>query len=293
MEIDEEIYKFYYLNAVGGGVPNTEKTAMLAVNKFRTDEDFANLRPLLEGLQVAGRTFSVAFWTKLARVAGTRGHIYDILDCARSVKTTGYQLDTSEKVNEILHFFQLKAADAGWDKAETGQAFRWAKMVYEMLPAEEHQPEPVKLPGGRVAPRVDMPLDRDPQVILAPLHLAAALVVKCGVESESLKEAVADYARDLVKLWPAGRSLRSIHPAEAYAEHDRMGYLLEPNKFLTLATPLLHGLELAAQAVPDPALAEELKARFESLSAEIEQARPDALKGGKRGEAVYKKFYPA
>lgn len=293
MEIDEEIYKFYYLNPTGGGVPNSEKTAMMAIDKFRTDEDFANVRPLLEGLQVAGRTFSVAFWTKLARVAGIRGYIYEILDCARSVKSTGYKLDTSEKVNEILHFFQLKAVDAGWDKAETGQAFRWAKMLYEMLPTEEHQPEPVKLPGGRVAPRVDLPLDRDPQVIMAPLHLAAALVVKCGVESESLKEAVTDYARDLVKLWPAGQSLRTFHPAEAYADHDRMGYLSDPNKFLALVAPLLHGLELAAQAVPDPALAKELTARFETLSAEVEQARPGALEHGKRGDVVYKKFYPA
>jgi hypothetical protein len=287
MEIDGEVLKFRHLNPVGGDVPSAWKSAMAAIQKFETDADFANLQPLLEGIQNTKHGLTKAFYAKAIRVVGTKGRVYELVECARGARRTGFKLDSSEKVNEVLHFVQLKAADAGWAKGQTEQALRWAEVVIDLLEDEAHQPKRWAVAEG------DLPLNRDPQVLMAPLHLAAALVVKCKSGDEAAVEKTNKYARDVVRLWPEGKGLKELHPEKFYRDVATMGYFHDPNKFVALAAPLLHGLELAAQAVSVPELSSQLLSRFETLSAEIEAARQLAASVEKahRGEAVYKKFF--
>ncbi|TGJ75341.1 hypothetical protein E0Z10_g11005, partial [Xylaria hypoxylon] len=303
IEIDGEVLKFRYQNLLTD-VPSTRKSVLAAVSQFETDADFANLKPLLEGVHYAGRKLQHSVYAKILRVVGIKGHIYDIIDCARSVRRTGYKLESSEKVNELLHFVQMKARNADWDEAETRQALRWAEMVVEMLHEEVHQPERHKdeplLPG-------EMPLTRDPMVLAAPLHLAAVLVVRHEA-GEDVVDKVHKLARDVVALWPEGKKLKELQPAELYADYDKMGYLVSANRFVALATPLLHGLETAAKVVK-PELASQLQTRCDTLVAEIKEARilvaetkkarilaaeiDEALVPPKRSEDVYNKFYDA
>ncbi|KAH8194850.1 hypothetical protein TruAng_010983 [Truncatella angustata] len=286
IEIDGELSKFRYMNPFSGDIPNTRKSVVAAVEKFdgASDDDFANLRPLLEGVHATGRRLSDDFYAKILRIVGLKGRVYELVELARGSKKTGFRLDTSEKVNELLHFCQLRALEAEWSRPETQKALRWAEEVVELLEDEAHAPKTAQIEG-------DLPLNRDPQVLLAPLHLAAALVVKAGVQEERLVAKVNRLSSTIVKLWPAGHGLKKLHPLERYVED--MDYLLDANKFVALATPLLHGLELASQAVSEPALAAELQSRSRTLKSEIESAISEAAKKSKngRGEVVYQKFY--
>ncbi|KAI1743554.1 hypothetical protein F4680DRAFT_348044 [Xylaria scruposa] len=287
IEIDGEVLKFRYQNILTD-IPNTSKSLVQAIEQFATPADFANLKPLLEGVAYAGRKLTPSFYAKILRIIGHKGHIYEIIDCARSVRRTGYKLDTSEKVNELLHFVQMKARDADWDEAQTRQALRWAEMVVEMLHEEAHQPKRQKdeplVPG-------ELPLNRDPMVLAAPLHLAAVLAAQHEA-SEEVLDKVHKLARDIVALWPEGKKLREVQPAELYADSSKLGYLRLDSKFITIAAPLLHGLETAIKVV-EPELADRLRTRRDTLEAEIQAARNALTSKDVRGEIVYKKFYDA
>ncbi|KAI1777927.1 hypothetical protein F4818DRAFT_408441 [Hypoxylon cercidicola] len=287
IEIDGEVFKFRHQNLFTD-VPQTRRSVVTAISQFETAADFANLRPLLEGVAGTGVKFPPDLYAKILRVVGAKGHVYDIIECARGVARTGYRLDTSEKAAEILHFVQMKAVDSQWDEAQTTKALRWAEMVLELLQEDAHQPRRRKddpiLEG-------ELPLHRDPIALLAPLHLAAALVAKHGVEGE-VAEKLAKYARDVVRLWPEGKKLTEIQPKELYEDHNKMGYLRQPNKFVTLVAPLLYGLETAAGVV-EPGLAAQLRSRRDILAAEVREARAaNSQKSSEgRGEAVYRKLF--
>ncbi|KAI0127782.1 hypothetical protein BJ170DRAFT_683612 [Xylariales sp. AK1849] len=286
IEIDGEVLKFRYVNPITD-MPSTRKTVISAISKFESDADFANLRPLLEGLNNTKRKLEPDFYAKIIRLCGTKGRIYDVIECARGVKRTGFKLDSSEKANEVLHFVQLNAVQGNWTKSSTEQALRWAEVVVDLLEHELHQAK-----ASSILELQALPLNRDPQVILAPLHLAAALVVKCQVDSDVAVEKVDKLARDVVRLWPEGKGLREVHPSLVYEDPDYMGYFLEANKFVALAAPLLHGLELATQVVKDPEVLSGLRSRLEVLNAEVQEARQVTKAQGKagRGEDVYETF---
>ncbi|KAI1800054.1 hypothetical protein F4811DRAFT_557221 [Daldinia bambusicola] len=288
MEIDGEVFKFGYQNLFRG-IPQTRRSIVTAISRFEAPEDFANLRPLMEGIAYARRHFDPDFYCKILRVLGAKGRIFDVIELARGVARTGFRLDSSEKVNEVMHWVQMKAVDAAWDPAETAKAFRWAEMVLELLQEEDHKPKRYKnehpLEG-------ELPLDRDPMVLLAPLHLAAALVWKQGAEaSETAVDKLVKHARDIVRLWPEGRELSKVQPQALYEEFDKMGYLNEPNKYVAITAPLLRGLEIAIEVLEprSPDLAGQLRSRRDILAGEVEQSLKAAK--GNRGKMVYEKLY--
>ncbi|XXH04642.1 hypothetical protein Hte_011060 [Hypoxylon texense] len=295
IEIDGEVLKFRHQNLFTD-VPSARRTVVAAVEKFATPADFANLRPLLEGVAGAGRKFPDGLYAKIARVAGSRGHVYEVIECARGVARTGYRLDTSEKAGELLHYVQMKAADHEWDEAHTAQALRWAEMVLDLLQEEAHRPHRSKDDPPLAG---ELPLHRDPIALLAPLHLAAALVAKhhgAGAEAETetdVAEKLAKYARDVVRLWPDGKKLTEVQPAALYEDRDRLRYLRDPSKFVALAAPLLRGLDTAVDVVADPEVAAQLRSRRDVLAAEVREARAAAVRKNPqcRGEMVYRKLF--
>ncbi|KAK8076466.1 hypothetical protein PG994_003738 [Apiospora phragmitis] len=227
IDIDGEILKFRYLDPLHGGLPNTQKSVMKAVTSFETEDDFVNLRPLLEGIHNTRQRLDADFWTKMTRVIGAKGHIYEMIECARRAKATSYRLDNSERLNEMLLYVQLMAVESGWRPSQTEKALRWSEMIIELLETEAHQPRSSRANGSN-ATALSFPLAHDPQVLIAPLHLASALVVKTGVETESILEKVDKYARNVVRLWPEGKQLKELHKPELYQARNEMAYLTSP-----------------------------------------------------------------
>ncbi|KAI8962493.1 hypothetical protein F5Y11DRAFT_322751 [Daldinia sp. FL1419] len=289
IEIDGEVLKFRFQDPFKD-IPQTRRSVVNAISRFETPEDFANLRPLIEGVAYARRHFDASFYCKVLRVLGAKGRIFDVIELARGVARSGFRLDSSEKVNEVMHWVQMKAIDSAWDPEETAQALRWAEMVLELLQEEDHQPKRRK---NESTLEGELPLHRDPMVLLAPLHLSAALVSKQGAEAnDAVVDKLVKHARDVVRLWPQGKKLLEVQPPALTAEYDNMGYLLEPNKYIVITAPLLRGLDMAVEALEarNSDLAAQLQSRRNILAAEVQDARAKATKKN-RGEAVYQKLY--
>ncbi|KAI2631010.1 hypothetical protein GGR54DRAFT_635613 [Hypoxylon sp. NC1633] len=303
MEIDGEVIKFRYQN-IFTDIPQARRLITSALQQFSTPDDFANLRPLLEGIANMKVTLGEGFWAMMIRVLSGKGAIFEILECARSVGRTGFKLNSSEKVNEVMFSIQDMAFDSGWDEAKTAKALRWAEMVLDMLQEKGHKPKALS--------ESELPLYRDPMVLLAPLHLAARLAVKqqegsTGVPADTMDK-VNKYARDVVLLWPEDKAMSEVQPSQLYRDFHKLGYLREANKVLALATPLLSGLDTAIEVV-EPALATQLQTRRDKLAAQLQEARrgnsmriqaakdrkiaeqmsPDDV--GNRGGDIWEKYY--
>ncbi|KAI1658219.1 hypothetical protein F4813DRAFT_389002 [Daldinia decipiens] len=304
IEIDGEVLKFRYQNPFKD-IPQTRRSILDAIALFETPDDFANLRPLIEGVAYARRRFDQGFYCKIVRMLGVKGRIFEAIELARMVARTGFRLDSSEKVNEVMHFVVMKAIDAAENPVEeTAKALRWAEMVLELLQLKAHQPKRLKTDP---VVKGELPLHRDPMVLLAPLHLAAALVSKQGDEvDEAVVDKLVKYARDVARLWPEGKNLSEVQPKALYDEIDKMGYLKEPSKFLAITAPLLRGLDIAVEVLEadNAELAAQLRSRRDVLAVEVQEARAEAAEkrreaaeeagaeaGETRGEAVYRKLY--
>ncbi|KAI0480471.1 hypothetical protein GGR56DRAFT_274741 [Xylariaceae sp. FL0804] len=284
IDIDGEIIKFRYLDPQTE-LPKTRDSVMEAVLKFETPEDLRNLKPLLEGINRTTDKINPNTWARMVRILCQRGHLYDVIECARSVRRTGFKLDTSERVNLLLLHAQRKAVDTKWGFEETRQALRWAAMVLEMLEDEEHQPHRPQHKQVEGEP----PLSRDPMVIMAPMHLTAALVLRhrqlpaaapqgeddaaaaaaslSDAELVTMMERLKKYAQDVVGLWPEGRPLRQVYPPQLYKYDDRLAYLVDDRNFARLAQPFRVGLAMAARVLEpeEPELAAQLRSRQATL----------------------------
>jgi hypothetical protein len=284
MEIDGEVLKFYYTNLMND-IPNTRNIVFEAVNRMKTPEDWENLPRLLEGVCVhAGRKLKHFDYPKLIRKAAFQGQLRVIFACVREVKRTGFKLSSSETVNELLVWVQKEAIESGWDKAATEQALAWTERVVESLEDEKHHPT-------RKSGEVDLkafPLFRDPQVLAARLHMAAALATKHN-GGEDVDGKVTKYVKELISLWPEGKGLMELHPKEAYEERKELRYLQNENGFLWYAAPILSGFKMAAEVV-DPVLAEQLKRRIEPLEKEVEKAWNAGEGSAGKGRDIYTKL---
>ena len=268
-----------------------------AVSRMATRDDFDNLPRLLEGLHGARRRLRPTDYARITRAAGDRGFVHLMIDCARNVKRTGFALDTSQKINEILAYVQARAAASGWREGSTRKALAYARLVVdELLEDEAHRPKrravtgvaddmKKNLPAGR-----GFPLNRDPVILAAPLGLAAARAVKhLGGQDEGGE--VARRARDLMTLWPPAKGLRQLYPEASYdAKRDGdLAYLADANKVLVVGAPILHGFDMAMRVV-DPELAAEIKSRRDAVAADVHQALEAANPNG-RGAQTYNQLF--
>ncbi|GJC90904.1 hypothetical protein ColTof4_13411 [Colletotrichum tofieldiae] len=275
LEIDGLEHRFSHINEEA--LPPSREVTWKALRAMQTPQDWNNFARLLSGMRNAGRHYSQTDFAKMIRIAGARGQIYTIIDAARQVRKTGLRLDNSEKANEVLHFVQMRAVESEWDKEKTEQALRWSEMVLEMLEDVNHAPD-----GRKVAKRGKgrFPLFKDPQILGAALHLSAVLAVKHN-DGKDLDGKVAGYAKKVADGWPAGKGLLQLHPQEAYADRvDGVAYLAHSRtQYLSYASPILHGLFMAARVVDKP-LADRLHAIAAALGNEVK-------------EVVEKQDYPA
>lgn len=310
IEVGGEEHRFTYTDPMQE-LPNVRKLAHESIGLMKTPADFQNLPRLLEGLHRAGRRLKPDEYARMARLAGEQGCVYTIIECARLVRRTGFRLDTSEIVSQILYNLEMKAVDSKWDEAQTRQALAWSEQVIDLLQDENHGRQykapgvgamGAALPGSTAAtaihpnpPQITIPLSRDPQILASRLHLAAVVADKFteGVDADGK---VSRYATELVQLWPAGgKGLRSLHAPEAYqVRRGEMSYLNDDSKFLGIAAPILYGLETAVRVLggsqgDSAALVGELQSRLDAVKAEVDAALVNVP--GRRGAAIYAKYY--
>jgi hypothetical protein len=81
-----------------------------------------------------------------------------------------------------------------------------------------------------------------------------------------------------------------LQPEAAYANDDKVQYLMHRNKFIWFASPVLSALNLAAKVVAadNAALAQQLQKRAALVQGELKAARDfESRKKGGRGDELY------
>ncbi|KAL2141951.1 hypothetical protein VTI28DRAFT_1786 [Corynascus sepedonium] len=283
MEIDGVVHNFRYRSMVAD-LPSTRETLKEIIALLKTPADFRNIPPFLEGCVRARRKIEPVDYNRILRLAAMNGQLSIIMDCVKAADKTGFRLDNSQIINELLTYTQRPAIISGFDEAKTRAALKQVRLILNILESDEnHHPKPATAGA--------FPYYRDPQVLGARLHMAAARAVHHrGGKDEDGR--VARYADELVSLWPEDAGLLDLQPDEAYRKKVGIAhYLLNRNTYLFMAAPLLNGLTLATQVV-GPALAMQLQNRADAVDAEIKAALASPeLKEDGRGVQMYNAIF--
>jgi hypothetical protein len=283
IEIDGVVHKFRYVDRFT--LPHVKKLVTDILRLMKEPQDFLNLPPLLEGCKRAHRKLPDHFHLKMVRMAAQAKMLPVILDMFLQADKTGFLLDNSELLNEVLVWIQNVAIESGWQKAEIKRALERVKLIINEIEADElHHPTDAK--------RCLRMFHRDPQVLAARLHMAAALAVHHR-GSKDVDGKVTKWAEEIVELWPENTGLLNMQPEENYLDDNKLKYLLLPNQFLFYASPILSGLVMATQVVEDPALQMQLQNRADAVEAEIRLALQKMEEEGKtgRGLTMYNKLF--
>ncbi|KAG7290398.1 hypothetical protein NEMBOFW57_000398 [Staphylotrichum longicolle] len=282
MEIDGVVHKFRYVNKAAD-LPSTRRTLIDALHLMKTPSDFQNLPALLEGCKRARHAVPPELQNKMLRLAATHNSLQVIIECVKAVERTGFKLNSSENINQLLIWAQWPAITSGWDEAKTKTALKQVRLILNILESDKNHLPSAELKGA-------FPFYRDPQVLASRLHMAAARAVY-HQGGKDVDGTVTKYAEELVKLWPEGAGLLDLQPDAAYRNRDTFRYLLNRNYYLWFASPVLNGLTLAANVV-DPGLAMQLQNRADKVDEEVKAAlaSPDRKQGG-RGDQMYNALF--
>ncbi|PSR76232.1 hypothetical protein BD289DRAFT_398920 [Coniella lustricola] len=292
IELDDLRIRLRHINAAGGEVPAARRALYQAMDNMHTAHDWRKLPGLLEALYFnASRRFLPTDWPKIIRKASAAGQLAVIFEALKRPTRTGLKLDSSETVQELMSAIVWQAGhDGKWSASATERAFRNAERVVQALEEDEHQ-----LRGDAKAlweQTNRFPLKRDPQVLAIPVLFASVMVVK-HKGGEVYRKKLRDYVDVLLKQWPENQGLLDLHPHEAYIDPTGVAYLMEKNKFLVAASPILRGLDLAIEAVGGASsmLGQKLALRRKPVRAEVTAALQAGETKGKRGAAVYETVF--
>lgn len=287
IEIDDQKIQFRHLSGPGGDIPSSRGMLYRAIENMQTKDDWQKLPKLLEALYFnANRKFQYSDWPKIVRKAGTSGNLGPIFDGAKRPERTGLKLDKSETVQEFMLAVVLQVAKAEWVETAAARGLQNAEKVLVMLNDKKH------LPRGQAKVEMELssrfPLARDPQILATPLCLAAVLVSH-NKNIPEYQEKLRTYTRQLLESWPEGQGLLELHPHEAYVDNEGMRYLMDKNKFLAVAAPILKGFNLAIEGL-DSDMASSLKSRRDALADEVAAALAEVGEG-RRGRIIYEKCF--
>ncbi|KAK0623615.1 hypothetical protein B0T14DRAFT_453571 [Immersiella caudata] len=273
VEIDGELVHFGPRKVVDR--PNARKTVGKAIRLIRTKGDLANLRPLLEGVcDQAGRALPPGIFISAMRKAVVLDNFNLIMDCIKAPKKTHFRLNNHELVAQLLGHIQRQAILSGWEEREIERAIRRSQLVLDLLEGDpEHQ---VKQRKAQEKVNLAFPFHRDPIFLSARLHMHAALAVKCQ-EGKDTTGLVAEYARQLVQLWPEKTGPLELQPKSADTQYG-VRYLRDSRNQFENGSLVLSSLLLAAKVV-EPELAGHLKERAALVEPVVKQWLPkgDAL----------------
>lgn len=137
IEIEGLEHKFSSIDRFKG-VVNSKKILKEALEKMQTREDWNNLGPLLAGYKKAGIKLQPNHWGKIVRVAGSAGHIYSVLECAKQADETGLQLSGYETTVRVLSHVNDKIVTSEGSVPRATQALKWSELVLDLLQRPQH-----------------------------------------------------------------------------------------------------------------------------------------------------------
>lgn len=271
-------------------VPSARKEFFRAMDHMQTKDDWQQLPKLLEAIWYhAHRKFEPGDWPRIIRKAGKTGNLGPIFDACKNPSRTGMKLDSSEKVQEFMSALVWQTTEAKWSLKATTVAAHGAEKVVGFLYEDAHQLT------GQAKVEFDktgqFPLKKDPQVMATPVLFAAAMIVMHGKREEYLPM-LKKYGQVMLDRWPAGKGLLGVHPHTAYIDPNGVEYLMEKGKFLTVASPILKGFDLAIEALGSDPMGKAIRSRRDAVASEVQSALASSEHKNKRGEQMYARVFP-
>ena len=238
-------------------VPNTRKGIFKALHLMQDKRDWDNLPRFLTGLNQAGRNPATFQLFMMVTKAAESGRLAVILECARRVSETGFDLRNPLLVNKIVAKIRNAAMASDWDVKETKRALAWVEMVSVMLEDKRHA-------GGRVISHNDDPRT-SPELIGILLELSAIRAARhLGGKDEDGK--VAEYASRLLSL--------PLNLEPAAKSPDNLEDIYIANRWLCSVVPIVHGMKVAETVLDSSSeMAEKLKQKKLELEGFISQER--------------------
>ncbi|KAK0621143.1 hypothetical protein B0T17DRAFT_533073 [Bombardia bombarda] len=285
MEIDGEVVNFGYRDRMA--MPNTQVLMRHVAKGMKTPADFNNLSALLEGVvKQAHRKLHKDVLEKFVVQAQYSGCMKVIMDCVTNAKKTGFKPNTPRLIDTLVTAIQRDAIDSGFSMKKTEQARRRIQTVLEIL--EVNELEKVRRNTKTTGPTIV--LHRDPTTLAARLHMAAAMAAK-HYDGKDLDGSVTKYAEELVQLWPEGKGLGNLYPAEYYKRNELMRHLAFRPRFFGVAAAIANGFLLAAEVVTAPELASQLRTRGATVKAEAEALLATAAGDNSRSTELFNKLF--
>lgn len=223
-------------------VPPLRKSLFNALDLMKTKADWDILPRLLEGLRHAGLKLSTAALNSIVRKTARAGREDIILASLREVEATGFQLNRSEFVRQILWCFQSMAMNSDFDVKTTKKALAWSEQIFDMIELPAHAGE--GLAAGEVDPRTQS------LSVGILLELAAARALK-HLDGKDVDGKVAKYAEMMAST--------SLHFGSPTSEKATRHWCSE-------RLPVLFGMRAALKILdPTSETAKKLKAASDSL----------------------------
>ncbi|KAG6038933.1 hypothetical protein E4U41_003500 [Claviceps citrina] len=190
IEVDGLEHKFSSIDRFKG-VENSKTALSKALYNMHNADDWANLGTLLAGYKKAGIRLKPNNYGKIVRLAGTRGHIYTVIECAKQADKTGLYLNTPEVVVRVLAYVNDKISNSSGAAIETKQALKWAEIVLDLLQRPEHATTAEKT-------RERLHFSR---LVRGMVLFARASVVKSGTRAERDMDLLRDEVALLTSVW--------------------------------------------------------------------------------------------
>lgn len=268
----------YQLQPVRPGDIPSKRRLKDVVGLMKTNEDWANLLPLLSGLAASHRKLDQDQWEWLVRKAGENGMQDAILTCAKHAKKTHLPLYKRKVAQNYFFNFHRQAQDAGFTGEGLQKAYDAAKASVILMHTRMHE-SPV--PTEEVHP------SKTPEIIGIILELRAARALDvAGGHDDNGK--VQTHAKLVLSNWGLG-------------DFSSIPKLWAANEKLQSLIPLWKGLELTLQVDEiraDKATSDALSARKTELEGYIDsnlevidsnESSPRNRTGIKLAQHLYKK----
>ncbi|KAK9436054.1 hypothetical protein VB005_10859 [Metarhizium brunneum] len=249
IEVDGLEHKFSSIDRFKG-IENSKKALSKALDNMHSAEDWANLATLLAGYKKAGIKLKANHWGKIVRVAGTKGHIFAVIECAKQSDKTGFVFRTPEMVVRVLAFVNDKITESAWDASETKQALKWAEAVLDLLQRPEHA-----VSSQRTRERLHFS-----RLVRGMTVFARASAVKVGQAAERDINLLRDEVALLSSLWedavnkdlfevPEFANLNPLVERNASDNGNHIPEALNGSAYIQVLTQNIRGIELAQEAL--------------------------------------------
>jgi len=193
--------------------------------KLMTKSDWDNFPAFLEGMKSAGRPVSAVWQEKSIRAASRGGRLDVILECARRVADTAFNISTRNMANHVMYWVQYTALADNFGQEKTKKALKMAEHIAALMEDDAHA-------GGKV--RANDPR-ASPEVTGILLELSAINAKnQGGMDADG---SVEKYAK---------KFLATIHHNDIQGLLGSNNANALSNGLLAMITPILYGVKTAA-----------------------------------------------